>query len=161
MIHVSDHAWPSPAPPDIHASSRIFVAQQLQRVEPNHDACHGTGLVRGMTWSKTWALGWSGFHGSSINLSVKFKYSTLAIPQIPCCILVSRGCFLDALGRSGKEESQFIKATLICPVLLTMQNLQADRGLLLKMLKDTMTLILCKATDTLRIVQWALNRSVK
>ena len=120
-----------PAPPDTHASSRIFVAQQLQRVEPNHDACHGTGLVRGMTWSKTSALGWSGFHGSSTNLSV--KYSTLAIPTDSLLYTGKWGCILDALGRSGKEKSQFMiggnsksKATLICPVVLTMQNLQPN-----------------------------------
>ncbi len=118
IIHHSDHAWPSPAPPDTHASSRIFVAQQLQRVEPNHDACHGIGLVRGRTWSQTWALGWSGFHGSSINLSV--KYSTLAIPTDSLLYTCKCGMLLDALGKSGKEKSQSMiggnsksKATLI------------------------------------------------
>lgn len=117
-----------------------------------------------MTWSKTSALGWSGFHGSSTNLSV--KYSTLAIPTDSLLYTGKWGCILDALGRSGKEKSQFMiggnsksKATLICPVVLT-SKISSRTPTLVKTVKKHKDSKLYKATDTLPTVQGALNTSI-
>ena len=114
-------------------------------MEPNHDACHGTGLVRGMTWSKTWALRWSGFHGSSTNLSV--KYSTLAIPTdsllYTCKWGMLFGCSWEV--REGKESVHDRwqlkeQGNIDLPGGSHNAESPAERRLLLKLSKNTKTL---------------------